>query len=178
VQLLNLALPLGLTISADPRVKGASRLLLQLLHTLAPGRSIRFIRMNSSLLCNGKEKDNNPELVLGERQFIIDRDEGVENIVLIHHPLNWYKDSEMVRTYMESRARVLITGHEHEPNVKVVEADEDADLMMLAAGATVPFKSDEVYSFTYNLIEFEWDPIDDDLIVTIHPRAWNPKRTR
>jgi hypothetical protein len=50
--------------------------------------------------------------------------------------------------------------------------------MMLAAGATVPFKSDEVYTFTYNVIEFEWEPVDDDLIVTMHPRAWNPKRTR
>jgi predicted phosphodiesterase len=146
--------------------------------TLAPGRSIRFIRMNSSLLCNGKEKDDEPELMLGERQFIIDRDEGVENIVLTHHPLNWYKDSDAVKTYINSRARVLITGHEHEPNVEVVEADEDADLMMLAAGATVPFKSDEVYTFTYNVIEFEWEPVDDDLIVTMHPRAWNPKRTR
>jgi hypothetical protein len=27
--------------------------------------------MNSSLLCHGKEKDDEPELVLGERQFII-----------------------------------------------------------------------------------------------------------
>lgn len=144
---------------------------------LAPGRSIRFIRMNSSLLCTGKEKDDDPELVLGERQFIIDRREGEENIVLIHHPLNWYKDSAAVKTYMDSRARVLITGHEHEPNVKVDEVDDDADLMMLAAGATVPFKSDEVFTFTYNVIEFEWDPVDDGLIVTMHPRAWNPKRT-
>src|SRR4029077_16836243 len=102
--------------------------------------------MNSSLLCTGKEKDDEPELVLGERQFIIDRNEGEENIVLTHHPLNWYKDSEAVKTYVESRARVLITGHEHEPNVKVVEAGEDADLMMLAAGATVLFKSHEAYN--------------------------------
>ena len=159
-------------------LNGEAKAATNLQITLAPGRSIRFIRMNSSLLCTGNERDDEPELVLGERQFIIDRDEGVENIVLIHHPLNWYKDSGDVKTYMDSRARVLITGHEHEPNVKVEEADEGADLMMLAAGATVPFKSDEVYTFTYNVIEFEWDPVDDDLIVTMHPRAWNPKGTR
>jgi metallophosphoesterase superfamily enzyme len=159
-------------------LNGEAKAATNLQITLAPGRSIRFIRMNSSLLCHGKEKDDKPELVLGERQFIIDRDEGVENVVLIHHPLNWYKDSDAVKTYMNSRARVLITGHEHEPNVKVVEADEDADLMMLAAGATVPFKSDDIYTFSYNVIEFEWDPVNDDLIVTIHPRAWNPRRTR
>lgn len=158
-------------------LNGEAKAATNLQITLAPGRSIQFIRMNSSLLCTGREQDDKPELLLGERQFIIDRREGEENIVLIHHPLNWYKDSTEVKTYLDSRARVLITGHEHEPNVKVVEADHDADLMMLAAGATVPFKSDEVYTFTYNVIEFEWDPIDDDLIVTMHPRAWNPKRT-
>jgi metallophosphoesterase superfamily enzyme len=159
-------------------LNGEAKAATNLQITLAPGRSIRFIRMNSSLLCTGKERDDEPELVVGERQFIIDRDEGIENIVLIHHPLNWYKDSGDVKTYMDSRARVLITGHEHEPNVKVEEVDEGADLMMLAAGATVPFKSDEIYTFTYNVIEFEWDPVDDDLIITMHPRAWNPKGTR
>ena len=159
-------------------LNGEAKAATNLQITLAPGRSIRFIRMNSSLLCTGKEKDDVPELVVGERQFIIDRDHGIENIVLIHHPLNWYKDSGDVKTYMDTRARVLITGHEHEPNVKVEEVDEGADLMMLAAGATVPFKSDEIYTFTYNVIEFDWDAVDDDLIVTIHPRAWSPKGTR
>ncbi|CAB3662984.1 metallophosphoesterase [Achromobacter kerstersii] len=158
-------------------LNGEAKAATNLQITLAPGRSIRFIRMNSSLLCTGKERDDEPELVLGERQFIIDRDDGVENIVLIHHPLNWYKDSGDVKTYMDSRARVLITGHEHHPNVTVKQVGEDADLMMLAAGATVPFKSNEVYTFTYNVIEFEWDPDDDDLIVTMHPRAWDPKGT-
>ncbi|MBY4715494.1 metallophosphoesterase [Burkholderia cepacia] len=158
-------------------LNGEAKAATNLQITLAPGRSIRFVRMNSSLLCTGKERDDEPELVLGERQFIIDRDDGVENIVLIHHPLNWYKDSGDVKRYMDSRARVLITGHEHHPNVKVEEVGEGADLMMLAAGATVPFKSNDVYTFTYNVIELEWDPIGDDLIVTMHPRAWDPKGT-
>lgn len=34
---------------------------------LAPGRSIRFIRFNSSLLCHGKEHDEDPELMIGAR---------------------------------------------------------------------------------------------------------------
>jgi len=163
----------GYRCELDGEAKAATNLQI----TLAPGRSVRFIRMNSSLLCTGEERYDEPELVLGERQFIIDRDDGVENIVLIHHPLNWYKDSADVKTYIDSRARILITGHEHQPNVKVEEVGEGADLMMLAAGATVPFRSNAVYTFTYNVIELEWDPVDDDLIVTMHPRAWDSKRT-
>lgn len=164
----------GYQCELDVEAKAATNLHVE----LAPGRSIRFIRMNSSLLCTGSERDDDPELALGERQFIIGRKDGEENIVLIHHPLNWYKDSDAVRTYMRSRARVLITGHEHNPKVDVDPVEEGCDLMMLAAGATAPFKSNDVFTFTYNVIEFDWDPVNDGLIVTMHPRAWNPERTR
>lgn len=144
---------------------------------LAPGRAIRFIRFNSSLLCHGKERDENPELMLGARQFTIPRTDGVENIVLVHHPLHWYKDQGQVRDYIRSRARVLISGHEHNPKVEVDNVEPGCDVMMLAAGATVPYKSDDVYTFTYNIIKFEWDDEIDGLSVTMYPRAWNAQRT-
>lgn len=145
--------------------------------TLAPGRMIRFIRFNSSLLCHGKERDEHPELMIGERQFTIPRTDGVENIVLVHHPLNWYKDQDQVRNYIRSRARVFISGHEHNPKVSVENVEAGSDIMMLAAGATVPYRSDEIYTFTYNIIEFDWEAETDSLSVTMHPRAWNPRRT-
>jgi len=146
---------------------------------LAPGRSIRFIRMNSSLLCTGDEKEEEPELMIGERQFVsLPRDDGVENVVLIHHPLNWYKDKDRMSTYVRSRTRVFISGHEHHPHVSVDAVEDGTDLLMLAAGATVPFKSDEVYTFTYNILEFDWDATQDALVLTIYPRAWDPVGTR
>ena len=145
--------------------------------SLAPGRTIRFIRFNSSLLCHGAERDEHPELMLGARQFIIPRTDGEENIILVHHPLNWYKDQGQVRDYIRSRARVFISGHEHNPKVSVENVEPGCDLMMLAAGATVPFKSDGVYTFTYNIIEFDWDEEIDGLSVTMHARAWNEQRT-
>lgn len=144
---------------------------------IAHGRTIRFIRFNSALLCHGKERDDNPELMIGSRQFAIPREDGVENIVLVHHPLQWYKDQEQVRTYIRSRARVFISGHEHNPKVSVERVEDGCDIMMLSAGATVPYKSDDTYTFTYNIIEFDWDEEIDGLSVTIHPRAWNSQRT-
>lgn len=145
--------------------------------SLAPGRAIRFIRFNSALLCHGEEGDEQPELMIGARQFIIPREPGVEYIVLVHHPLHWYKDQNQVRNYVYSRARVFISGHEHDPKVSVENIEEGCDVMMLAAGATVPYKSDDIYTFTYNIIEFDWDQKIDGLSVTVHPRAWNAKRT-
>ena len=145
---------------------------------LALGRTIRFLRLNSALLCTGTETDENQQLIIGARQFTIPRNEGEEIIVLMHHPLNWFKDSNDARDYLRSRARVVISGHEHNPKVVIDEVEDDCTMMMLAAGATVPFKSDETYTFTYNVIEFSWDEEQDALAVTIHPRAWNPRRTR
>lgn len=144
---------------------------------LAPGRAIRFIRFNSSLLCHGEERDEHPELVIGARQFTIPRTNGVENVVLVHHPLNWYKDQDQVRDYIRSRARIFISGHEHDPKVSVDNVETGCDVMMLAAGATVPYKSNDVYTFTYNIIEFDWDEEIDGLSVTMYPRAWNAQRT-
>lgn len=144
---------------------------------LAPGRAIRFIRFNSSLLCHGGERDEHPELMIGARQFIIPRTPGVENIVLVHHPLSWYKDQDQVRDYIRSRARIFISGHEHDPKVSVDNVETGCDVMMLAAGATVPYKSNDTYTFTYNIIEFDWDEEIDGLSVTMHPRAWNAKHT-
>lgn len=145
---------------------------------LAHGRTIRFVRMNSSLLCNGTENELVPELMVGHRQFIIEPEKGEEAIVLLHHPLHWYKDGEEANTYLKNRARVVITGHEHDPKVRLERVEDGSDLLLLAAGATVPFRSDETYTFTYNIIEFDWESGTDSLVVTIHPRAWNLKRTR
>lgn len=144
---------------------------------LAPGRSIRFVRMNSSLLCTGTETDSEPELMVGARQFTVPRIDGEEIVVLIHHPLNWFKDNMEVGPYIRSRARVLISGHEHNPRVRIDPIEPGCDVMMLASGATVPFKSNLEYTFTYNVIEFDWDAKHDALAVTMHPRAWNPTRT-
>lgn len=144
---------------------------------LAPGRTIRFVRMNSALLCTGDETEKEPELMVGARQFTIPRNKGEENVVLIHHPLHWFKDSEDARRYLRGRARVLISGHEHNPKVSVDPVEEGSDLMMLAAGATVPYKSNAIYTFTYNVIVFDWDPEQDALTVVIYPRAWNAERT-
>lgn len=143
---------------------------------LAHGRYIRFVLVNSALLCSGKEKEL--DLLLGARQFVIPRVPGEEVVVLVHHPLNWYKDSEEAKRYVRSRVRVFISGHEHDPNVEVESIEDGCDVMMLAAGATVPPRSDENYTYTYNVIEFDWDATEDALAVTMHPRAWNRELTR
>lgn len=143
---------------------------------LAPGRAIRFVRLNSALICSGYPEKG--KLILGARQRMLPIDAGVENIVLSHHPLNWFQDSEKARGYLRGRARVFISGHEHFPNLDIEDVEEGCQLMMLAAGATAPDEVDEKFTYKYNILTFEWDEEQDALAVIIDPRTWNPGMAR
>lgn len=143
---------------------------------LAEGRMIRFVRLNSALACSSKDKEG--KLILGQRQHVLGERSGEELVVLIHHPIHWLQDSEESMRYIRSRARVVISGHEHNPAVRVETVEEGCQLMMLAAGATVPPHAGEKYTYCYNVIELDWDEASDSLSVRILPRAWNNERKR
>jgi predicted phosphodiesterase len=143
---------------------------------LAPGRSLQFVGLNSALVCKAKDKEG--ELLLGARQRVLPVQPGHELVVLCHHPLGWLQDSEDARRFVRSRARVFISGHEHKPAVRVDAIEAGCDLMTLEAGATVPPTAEGPFTYTYNLIEFAWEPADDRLKVTVHPRAWDDEKKR
>ncbi|MBV1776005.1 metallophosphoesterase [Burkholderiaceae bacterium DAT-1] len=138
---------------------------------LAPGRSLRFIGMNTALTCGNKDQEG--RLLLGARQRVLPLTPGEELVVIAHHPLRWLQDSEDAQKYLSNRARVFITGHEHSPSVKVDSIEDGCDLMLLQAGATVPPTADETFTYTYNILEFDWDAKTDALIVIVHPRVWS-----
>lgn len=139
--------------------------------TLAPNRTLRFVRLNSALASS--KKDDEGKLILGARQRKIPIQAGEETVVLTHHPLNWFQDSVDAQKYIRGRGRVLISGHEHYPSLKVECVEEGSDLMLLAAGATTPDEMSEIVTYKYNVIEFAWEEQQDALAVTIHPRTWN-----
>lgn len=143
--------------------------------TIAPGRTLRFIGLNSALCC--KKKDSKGTLLLGARQRVLPRKPGEELVVICHHPLPWLRDSKEARQYVQSRARVFISGHEHTPQLKVDKIGEGCDLLDIASGATTPPVADDEFTFTYNLLEFGWDEARDGLSVTVHPRIWSPANT-
>jgi hypothetical protein len=137
---------------------------------LSPERTIRLIRLNSALICS--KNDTKGDLLLGARQRVMKAGPGEELVVLSHHPLDWFQDSEDARRFIRSRARVFISGHEHCPSIEVQDTAECGTLMMLAAGATVPPESVGSFTYRYNLIEFEWESEQDALRAHVRPRAW------
>jgi hypothetical protein len=143
---------------------------------LAPGRSIRFFGLNSALICSLKDEEG--RLLLGAAQRVLPIEPGVELIVLCHHPLKWLQDSDDARKYVRNRARVFISGHEHNPSLGIETIEDDCDLLTLAAGATVPPKAENGYTYTYNLLTFDWHPHGDKLLVEVVPRVWSENLKR
>ena len=144
---------------------------------LAPGRAIRFFGLNSALICS-KRRDEEGKLILGAAQRVLPSDPGVELVVLCHHPLSCLQDSADARKYVRHRARVFISGHEHNPSLEIETVEDGCDLLMLAAGATVPPKVGNGYTYTYNLLTFDWCAEGDKLSVEVVPRAWNDEKKR
>lgn len=138
---------------------------------VAAGRTVRFVRLNSALICS--RRDDEGQLILGARQRVFEGIDGEEMVVLVHHPLNWLQDSDEAARYFKSRARVIISGHEHFPSLDIKPVEEGCDLLMIAAGATAPGDIDDKYTYKYNILTFDWDETADALVVTINPRTWN-----
>ncbi len=143
---------------------------------LRAARSIRFVRLNSAITCS--KKDDKGKLILGARQRILPEEDGVETIVLSHHPLSWFQDSDKARGFLRGRARVFISGHEHFPRLDVDKVEDGRDLMTLAAGATAPDDFKNGFTYKYNILAFEWDKTQDALAVTINPRTWDEGMAR
>lgn len=142
---------------------------------LAGARTLRFVGVNSALICASNDKEG--RLLLGKRQWVFPRTDGEEIVVLTHHPINWFQDSDEALAYLRSRARVYLSGHEHNPAVTVEPIVEGCDLMRLAAGATVPPRIENGVNYCYNVLVFSWVEDEELLAVEVFPRAWNRDAT-
>lgn len=143
---------------------------------VAPGRFLRFIGLNSALMCSASDAKGG--LFLGGRQRTLPREVGEELVLMSHHPLEWLRDSEETVQFVKSRARVFMFGHEHTASVEVEALADDADLLTISAGAAVPpYAERALVGYTYNLISFDWDEPNDGLAVKICARKWNPMTT-
>lgn len=141
---------------------------------LANGKILRFIGLNTALTCS-KGHNEEGRLVVGEKQRVLPLQKDQELVVLAHHPMRWLKDGPDALSYIRNRARVLITGHEHNPTAEIETTPDGGTLLVLAAGATVP-PSNETLLYTYNIIEFGLDRTGESLVVTVHCRSWQDDR--
>jgi hypothetical protein len=141
-------------------------------HELTENKSLRFIGLCSVLVSD--KADDVGNMVLGPSQYVIPREGRFEDVYMMHHPLNWYMDCGDITPYVSSRARVLLTGHEHAPALKKIVNDDGWEQLHIAAGALNPPRQSTGYTFSYSWIEFGHGFEDgfEVINVTVYPRIW------
>jgi predicted phosphodiesterase len=147
-------------------------------YKLGPRQTVRVVGFNSAILCHDKDQKDPPTLLLGQKQHVIREEEGIEWIVLMHHPLDWLKDGGEARKFILNRARILMCGHEHKPACSVEEVEDNGKVLLLDAGATTPKVPTEEYTYTFNVIEIALAETGSDLDVKIESFVWDQGKTR
>ncbi len=148
------------------------------LFNITEEHKIVFVGMNTVL--SSDKSDGPGKMVLGSRQCIIPREENVEYIVLMHHPIDWLRDKHRAESYICSRARLLLTGHEHRLQILQTCRDGGSHYIHICSGSANPNENVAPYIYRYNWIEIELKEVDTRYIlaVKISPRKWNYSSTK
>lgn len=138
---------------------------------LPGGITLRFLGLTSVQVSD--KDDAVGKMILGNQQYTIAEDANVINVVLIHHPLDWFIDETEASQYLQNNARVIMVGHEHTLNIqKTVDAFTKKEWLVIYAGAANP--PDTTYKYAYNWLEFSCGEVkgQQHLIVEVFPRVW------
>jgi hypothetical protein len=144
-----------------------------------PGKiTLRFYGLTSVQVCNADDALGN--MILGNRQYMVQESENVINVVLVHHPLDWFKDKQEASQFLQNNARVIMVGHEHTLNIlKTQDALAKKEWLVVYAGATNPPEGDN-FGYTYNWLEFSHEEKGgrQQLVVEVFPRVWVQQAVR
>jgi hypothetical protein len=104
---------------------------------------------------------------------VLDPVDDVVNLVLCHHPPDWFMDQDDVRDAICDRAAIHLFGHMHRQRVT-----QDPNYIRLAAGAVNPDRNEAGWQSGYDLIRVEVTGVGQDRAVEIeaHLLEWQSNR--
>ena len=109
---------------------------------------LRLYGLTSTLLsgANGRD-DTRTSLYLSPLQTVLDPVDGIINLVICHHPPDWFKDQDDVEDAVRSRAAIHLFGHKHRQRFY-----KDDGCARFSAGAVNPDRNEPGWQPGYNLI--------------------------
>ena len=138
-------------------------------HEIQPGYRLRIVGMCSVQVSDIEDRQGT--MILGEKQYIFPDDRNVVTLVMVHHPMPWFLDRTGAKTYVCDRSSILLTAHEHLPELSKITALNGLERIEISAGAITDTKSDAPFEFAYNLLELELKQDDSILLsMTVWPR--------
>lgn len=137
--------------------------------------AINIIGLNSTLLCDGKEKMK-PDSARGEHTLFLPfmaynivSPSNEVNISMIHHPLDWLGNESSVQKVFDERFKVQFFGHMHKQS-----SASDASIKIYSGALQPPSGENDDYPSVYNYMEI--DIKESKLIVNLECRKWTGGR--
>jgi 3',5'-cyclic AMP phosphodiesterase CpdA len=142
---------------------------------LNDGSLLRIYGLNSTIVSNHMDQ-NVESIVLGRYQLPKRTSEGgVTNLVLCHHPPDWWSDDDALKDDFDVRAHIQLYGHKHRHVLRSVE-----NSVRLVAGAVHPERVETGWRPRYNwlTVSVTGNGSQRTLDVKVYPRVWSETEPR
>lgn len=139
---------------------------------LEDGVHLRIHGLTSTLLSGaGGQNDSRESLYLSPLQTVLDPVDDVVNLVLCHHPPDWFMDQDEVHDAMCGRAAIQLFGHKHRQRLT-----QEVSYIRFSAGAVNPDRHEAGWAPGYNLIKVEviGTGVARELSIEAHLLEWQP----
>jgi predicted MPP superfamily phosphohydrolase len=121
------------------------------LDNLGGGVTLRLHGLTSTLISGLEDRDEAAgKLYLSPLQTVLDPEPDVLNLVMSHHPPNWFIDRDEVDDAVNARAPLQFFGHEHRQRCTQTPA-----YVRFCAGALHPDRQERDWKPGYNLVDIE-----------------------
>lgn len=142
------------------------------------GVTLRVHGLTSTLLSGADGQDDTREsLYLSPLQTVLDPADEVVNLVLCHHPPDWFMDQDDANDAIRDRAAIQMFGHKHRQRIQ-----RDPQYVCFSAGAVNPDRQEPGWQPGYNLVKIYLcgEGANRKLAVEAHVRQWqsNPDMFR
>jgi predicted phosphodiesterase len=143
---------------------------------LGGGVTLRLHGLTSTLISGLGNRDEAPgRLYLSPLQTVLDPEADVLNLVMAHHPPQWFVDHEEVEDSVNNKAPLQFFGHAHRQR-----CTQTPSYVRFSAGALHPDRNERDYQPGYNLIDLDVIGEGQHRVVNVraHVRQWqrNPDR--
>lgn len=137
---------------------------------LGGGVVLRIHGLTSTILSGrGGQDDTKGQLYLSPLQTVLDPVDDVANLVICHHPPDWFIDHEDADEAICNRAQIQLFGHKHRHRVT-----RDESYIRFNAGAVNPDRHEPGWQPGYNLIgvRVQGEGQGRKIVVEGHVRQW------
>lgn len=139
---------------------------------LNDGTVLKLHGFNSVLISDNLDDNAGHKLVLGRHQYSgLTAQDGVEHMVLCHHPPDWLREQDEVETALTASARIHLFGHKHWQRLTQINR-----ALRISAGAVGHCQREPAWDPRYNWITIRVVPSPSggrEMEVCVFPKVWN-----